>query len=227
MTILKIRLTIDLIVDPDIIREVYDIRTSTIYDISGKKIIIAQTEPRLSTPELNKGIIVSFLTHEKDIPTRYGFQAKIINFIEEYRLFSSQIEPAIVIEQNTIPKHYNLRRYYRISPPDNSGLHIYTYGQPVVLADISLGGALVGITVNQDLEFMFEVGQIVKITLTIDNENYDLKAEIKRISYPEKPGQSQNLGMMACEFRNRTPEFDQALEKKLIHIQRELRFKMV
>jgi len=214
---LKPRSPIDLVVEPDTFRGVNDIRTSTVFDIVGKKVVIAQTEPRLSISHGRKGLIISFLTMEKGIQHRYGFQAKIINVIEDYQMASSGIQPAILLEQISLPKPYNLRMYYRISPPLNSGFQISVSGQPGNIIDISLGGTLLGMTISQELEGQFEVGQMVKIALNIDENKFDLEAEIKRLIFPE----NRPIIMIACEFQKRTRLLEQILERKLLYLQRQ------
>jgi hypothetical protein len=225
MALLKPGLTLSLVVNTDNIRWVNDIRTSTIHDISGKEIIIAQTDPCLLTSQLNKSIVVSFLTHEKGDPTRYGFRARIAEFLNDYRLSSSQTVPAVVLEQNTIPRLYNLRMFYRLQPPSRAGLYLSIFEQPVSVIDISLGGALVGVTADQDRFFRFEPGNIIKMTLTIDGETYELEARIQRISSQENPRRDKKLVIIACQFSDRPSNFDQVLGRKILDIQRELRSK--
>jgi hypothetical protein len=223
--LLKPGLAISLVVHSDIKREIYDIRTSTLHDIDGRKLIIAQPDPALLTTRLNKSIIISFLTEEKTNPVRYGFQAKIVDFIKEYQLSSSQTAPAIVIQQKTIPEHYNLRMYFRIQPPSNSGFQLSVYDQPMGIINISIGGALISITNGQLVEFNFEIGKMIKAVLTIDEQPFILKAQIKRISYPDNQKWSRELVFVALQFEDRTQELDQILGGKIIDIQRELRSK--
>jgi hypothetical protein len=73
---------------------------------------------------------------------------------------------------------------------------------------------------------MFEIGQTFKIALTIDGQTYDLEVQIKRVVFPDKTNRSQKMRMLACEFHKRTREFEQALERKLLYLQRELRSRM-
>lgn len=167
-TLLKPGLAISLVVHTDIKKEIYDIRTSTLHDMDGKKLIIAQPDPALLTALMNKVILISFLTDEKANPVRYGFQARIIDFIKEYQLSSSQTAPAIVVQQKSIPEHYNLRMFFRIQPPSNSGFQITVYDQPLGIINISIGGALISATHSQSVEFKFEIGKTIKVVLTID-----------------------------------------------------------
>ncbi len=141
MALLKPGISLSLVVNTNIIREINDIRPSTLHDISGGKLILAQTDPPLLTTHLNKNIIISFLTEEKENPVRYGFHARIVEFIKEYQLSSSQTAPAIVVLQKTLPERYNLRMFYRIHPPSNFGLQISINDQPMGIIDISIGGA--------------------------------------------------------------------------------------
>ena len=225
MTHLKPGLPISLIVNTNLIREINDIRTSIIYNIMGKKFIIAQTDPAISTVQQNDTITVSFLTDEKDNPARYGFQVKIVDFIKEYQLPSSQTVPAIEVLQKTALEYYNLRMFYRIQPPSDFGLLMSIFEQPVNIIDISLGGAIVGASSGPDPGFNLETGNILKITLTIDEQDYGLEALIKRIFFPEDKKWSRDLRFVALEFCSRPPELDRAIGEKILSIQRELRSK--
>ncbi len=174
---------------------------------------------------LNKTITISFLNVEEGKAVRYGFQARIVKFEKEYQLSSSQKTPAIVVQQQTIPEHYNLRMFYRIQPPSNYGFQISIYDQPMGIINISIGGALISATRNQHLEFNFEIGQTIKVTLTLDNHQFNLKAQIKRISFPDNQRRSHYLVFIAIQFENRTLELDRILGGKILDIQRELRSK--
>jgi hypothetical protein len=225
MNPLKPGLSLSLVVNTNIIREINDIRPSMLHDISGQKLILAQTDPRLITSYLNKIIIISFLAEEKGNPVRYGFQAKIINFIKEYQLSSSRTAPAIEVLQETVPERYNLRMFYRIQPPSDYGLQIFIYNQPMGIIDISIGGAIVSATRSQDREFNFETGRTIKLTLTLDDQDFNLEAQIKRITSPEDQKWSRDLIFIALQFSERTLELDRVLGGKIIDIQRELRSK--
>jgi hypothetical protein len=218
-------LSISLVVDTNVIREINDIRTSTLHDIIGKKLIIAQPDPALSAIRLNKTITISFLKVEGGKPVRYGFRARIVEFIKEYQLSSSQKAPAIVFQQQTIPEHYNLRMFYRIQPPSNSGFQISIYDQPMVIINISIGGALISATRSQYLEFKFEIDQTIKVTLTLDEQHFNLKAQIKRISYPDNQRWSRDLVFLALQFEDRTLELDRIFGGKILDVQRELHSK--
>ncbi len=218
-------MSISLVVNTDFIREINDIRTSTLHDINGKKLIIAQPDPELSAIRLNKGIIVSFLNFEKGKTVRYGFQARIVEFVKEYKLSSSQSASAVILQQNSLPQSYDLRMFYRIHPPSNCGLEISAYNQPLGIINISIGGTLISATHSQDREFNFEVGKTIRITLALDENHFNLEAQIKRISYPDNQKRSRELAFIALQFINRNPELDRVLGVKILEIQRELHSK--
>jgi hypothetical protein len=225
MALIKPGMSLSLVVNTNIIREINDIRLSTLHDISGGKLILAQTDPLLSTAYLNRNIIISFLDQEKENPVRYGFHATIIELIKEYRLSSSQTAPAIVVLQKTVPERYNLRLFYRIHPPSDFGLQISLYDQLMGIIDISIGGAIISATLSQNRQFKFVTGKTIKITLTIDEQHFILEALIKRVSFPDIQKWSRDLVFIALQFTDRTLELDRALGGKILAIQRELRSK--
>jgi hypothetical protein len=225
MALLKPGMSLSLVVNTNIIRGINDIRSSTLHDISGGKLILAQTDPLLSTAYLNKNIIISFLEEEKKNPVRYGFHANIIEFVKEYRLSSSQTAPAIVVLQKTVPERYNLRLFYRIHPSSDFGLQISIDDQPMGIIDISIGGAIISATLRQNRQFKFVTGKTIKVTLTLDEQHFDLEALIKRISFPDFQKWNRELVFIALQFCDRTLELDRALGGKILYIQRELRSK--
>lgn len=218
-------MSISLVVTADLVREIRDIRTSILHDIEGKRLIIAQPDPALSAIRLNKTITISFLNMEQGKPVRYGFQARIIEFIKEYQLSSSQTAQAVVLQQKTIPEPYNLRMFYRVQPPTDCGFEISIFGQPIRIINISIGGALISATRSQNVELNFEIGQTIHLTLIIDDQQFILKALIKRISYPDNQRWGREIIFIALQFENRTQELDRILGAKLLDIQRELHSK--
>jgi hypothetical protein len=223
--LLKPGLSLSLVVKTDLIREINDIRTSTLHDMNGKNLIVAQPDPELSAIRENHSLIVSFLNLERGRMIRYGFKARIVEFLKEYQLSSSQKAPAIILQQHSLPKPYDLRMFYRIHPPSNCGLEISVYSQPLGIINISIGGTLISATRSQDREFLFEAGRSIKVTLTIEENQFPLEAQIKRISYPENPKKGHELVFIALQFINRDQELDRVLSLKIFEIQRELRSK--
>jgi hypothetical protein len=215
-------MTVSLVVNTNILKEINDIRNSTVYDQQGRNLIVAQTEPILSSEALGKTVVVSFLTYEKGKPVRYGFQAKVLELLQAYPLNPTQTVSAVALVQKTSPEPYNLRMYYRVQPPGEFGLLMYLFDQPLGIIDISLGGALVSAPVNPIPGFKYEIGGLLRLTLEIDNERFSLQAKIKRLNLPEGHRARRDLQFVAMEFLDRSPELDRALGEKILSIQREL-----
>jgi len=220
MDLLRPGLTIHLVVELDTIREKIDVRSSTIYDILGKEFIIAQPDYRLSPARIKNNLTVSYLAREKGIFVRYGFRAEIVKFLSDYQLSSSLNAPAIVVVPKSAPKSYNLRFNYRIEPPSSFPITLSFYGHAVSIINISLRGAL--ITIPRDMESAFEAGNIEKMTLTIDDQSYDIEVIIKRQSLPDDLRGGKKLKYIAVQFFTRNVEMEFELWRKIIDVQREL-----
>ncbi|MEW6185000.1 MAG: PilZ domain-containing protein [Thermodesulfobacteriota bacterium] len=225
MAQLRPGMAISLVVNSNAIREINDIRSSTVYDQEGKKLIIAQTEPMMLSDYEGKPVTVSFLTQEKGNPVRYGFQAKVIKLLRDYSLNPSQQVPAIALVQRSLTEQYNLRMFYRIQPPSDFGLWLSVFDQPVNIIDISIGGAIVSASSDLANRFKFEIEGLLNITLIIDDEHFNLQAKIKRLPLPDYHRGGGAIQMVAMEFCDRTPELDRTLGEKILNIQRQLRSK--
>jgi hypothetical protein len=209
------------IVDTRLNTETTDLRNTIVYDTIGEKIIIAQTDPPLLKSHNKKMITLSSLTRERGEAVRYAFSAKILDFIKDYRLSSSQTVPAIMITPKTNSQPFNLRAGYRISPPSYSGLAMSLFGYPLNLLNISITGA----TFSHDYDFRLKTGMMVKFFLKIDSKEYEVEAVVKRISSSENKPEGHNLEFVSVEFSKMFFEGKRALEKKIIDIQREWRSK--
>ncbi len=212
---------VSLVVNTNFIREINDIRNSVVYDQQGKKIILAQTEPLLLSDQVGKVIVVSYLVQEKGKPIRYGIKAQVFELLREYPLNPLQNVPAVVVVALSRPEPYNLRMYYRIRPPSEYGLGLYLFDQPVIIIDISIGGAVIAAPARPAQGFHYEIGESIPLTLTVDEEIFSLKGKIKRISDPEDQRQRRDQKVLAMEFCDRTPQIDRSLGEKILNIQRE------
>jgi sulfur relay (sulfurtransferase) DsrC/TusE family protein len=222
MSLIKPGISLSLVVSTNDIRKTNDIRGSTLHDISGGKLILTQTDPPLLSTQLNQSIIISFLTKEREKPVRYGFHAQVIEFINEFRLSSFQTAPVIVVLQKSVPEHFNLRMFYRIHPSGDFGLQLFMNDQLMGIVDISIGGALIGATLSQNRECKFMIGKIIKITLVLDEVPFNIKAQIKRISFPDNQKWSPELVFIALQFCDPHPELDQSLGRKILNLKRKL-----
>jgi len=212
---------ITVVVDSNLNTEATDLRNSIVYDLIEKKIIIAQTDPPILKSQNKKMITIISLTRERGGIVRYGFSAKILDFIKDYRLSSSQTVPAIMVIPKTNPQPFNLRACYRINPPSRSGLEMFHSSYPLNLLDISITGA----AFSHNYDFRFKTGMMVKLFLKIDGKEYEVEATVKRISSSEDQHEYRGLKFVSVEFSKMLFEGKRALAKKIIDIQREWRSK--
>ncbi|HOP84944.1 MAG TPA: PilZ domain-containing protein [Syntrophorhabdaceae bacterium] len=201
--------------------DVSDIRGSIIYDVIDKEIIIAQTEPEITEDKLGEHIIVTFLVKEKTGKTRFRILAQIKEFIKTYKLTSQGKTHAIRLIKVTNPEIYNLRGFYRVELPHRTDIELYIFNNKVNLIDISLGGA----KVSHNGDFDFKAGDIIKIILLIDKKPYELDAQVLRTWYPSDYRFHQALQYMALEFLGMTMKVQNIFSRKLIEIQRHMRYK--
>ena len=83
---IKPGMTINMIINIDYRKEIVETKNSIVHDIVGNKIIIAQTDPPISRTKTNKEVYATYLEKEGGRPVRYGFPAKIVEFIKDFEL---------------------------------------------------------------------------------------------------------------------------------------------
>ncbi len=207
-------------VDMDPLRETIDIKNSIVHDIVDRKIVAAQTDPPLLKSYLNRTIYITYLEKEAGKPVRYGFPAKVLEFIKDYRLTSSEMTQAIVLIQEAETEQYNLRMFYRLEPPSNSGLDIYIGGEKVSIIDISIGGANFSHSRSRPLQ----TNETVKIVLGIDGTETKIDARVLRVREPESDRLKKSLELVSVYFLNMPGSTKNALSRKIRDIERAMRF---
>jgi hypothetical protein len=216
-------LPVKIVVNVDHIRETNDVRNSIIFDIIEKKLIIAQTEPPVLKSRVNKAVVLTYLAKENKEAVRYGFNATIIDIVKDYELSADNKTQAVFLLKKTNPVQYNLRFFFRVEPPSNSGIDISIYRKPVNLLDISIGGA----KISHNRELKLEPGRILSIKLSIDDAMFDLNAVVVRTWGHQEEKMAKSLEFVALEFIDTGIQFKNILGKKIISIQRELRSKEI
>jgi hypothetical protein len=207
-------------VDMDPLRETIDIKNSIVHDIVDRKIVAAQTDPPLLKSYLNRTIYITYLEKEAGKPVRYGFPAKVLEFIKDYRLTSSEMTQAIVLIQEAETEQYNLRMFYRLEPPSNSGLDIYIGGEKVSIIDISIGGA----NFSHSRSGPLQTNETVKIVLGIDGTETKIDARVLRVREPESDRLKKSLELVSVYFLNMPGSTKNALSRKIRDIERAMRF---
>jgi len=199
----------------------FDMRGSIIYDVMDREIIIAQTEPEITENKIGEHVTVTFVVKEKTGKTRFRILAQIKEFIKSYKLTSHGKTHAIRLVKITNPEIYNLRTFYRIELPHRTDLEMYIFNNKVNIIDISLGG----VRISHNADFSFQEGDIIKVILLIDKKPYELNAQVLRTWYPSDYRFHHSLQYMALEFLGMTMKVQNIFSRKLIEIQRHIRYK--
>jgi hypothetical protein len=216
--VLKPGTTLTVVFETNPLSETTDLRASIVYAIFEKKIIIAQTDPSIPKTLRKKALTLSSLTRERGGPVRYGFSAKILEFIDDYLLSPSQNVPALAVTPQGASQQFNLRACYRISPPYNSGLELSLSWYPLSLLNISIGGA----AFSHRYDFRLQRGMTINLTLNIDGKDYRVEAAIKRVSSPGDQHESRGLEFVSTEFSKIDMGTKHILGRKILDIQRNL-----
>ena len=188
---------------------------SMIYDVINRRIIIAQTLPPLTRYKLNKEISITFLVRKDGKPVRYGVQAKVTDFIIDYKLASSEVM-AVGLEQKTGQNTYDLRMDYRVRPNADSNLRIECNGECLNIIDMSVSGFQFS---SRDKDEP-KIGEEFKINLIIDGHLLELAARILKMTVPAS--HDPNLHYLGAKFIGNSRDYEQYLMRKIIEIQRKL-----
>ena len=208
---------VKLVVEVDPRTERINARNSTVYDVDGERLVLAQTEPPIKDSMLHKEITVTYLAKEKNGPVRYGFSAIITGFIDNYSLRSTQQVRALSVQKRADPAPYNIRMYYRVEPTGTSGLDMSIHAKRVGILDISLGG--VKFIYDRSLEL--QANSMVEVCFDIGGITCRTDATIVRTWEGEDEGLRQDLSFAAAKFLNVTGIFEQELSRKIRDIERE------
>ena len=214
MSELKPGISVDVVLESDPNR----LRKTIIYDIEGRKVILAQTSPPLLRSHLGEPVRVSFATKIKGVrDTRLAFCGDIVEFIRDYEMSSSQTVPAVVTEQRTELEEIDRRMFYRIAPSLNSGLEVLLGNEKISIIDISLGGA----KLLHSIERMLQTNEQIALTILMDRQRFDVKARIVRVEQKFDPAKSMKTQTTSLQFGENSQEFGRALAKKMMLMERQ------
>ena len=217
MMSMKPGLSVKLVMGVDPRTERVYARNSTVYDVDGETLILAQTEPWIKSSMLGKEVTVTYLAKEKGRPLRYGFSAVITQFIDDYQLMSSEHVRAVAIRRKTDPAPYNIRVYYRVEPTGRSGLDVSIQQKRVNVLDISLGG--IKFSFDKGLELKAHTD--IKVYFNIEGILYGIDATILRIWEGENERLRNALAFASAEFLEMPGKLERALSRAIREIERE------
>jgi hypothetical protein len=220
---IKPGMTINIIVNIDYRKEIVEIKNSIVHDVIGNKIIIAQTDPPISRTKTNKEIYATYLEKEGGKPVRYGFTAKIADFIKDYELASHEKTQAVMLLREGLHEPYNLRMFYRLEPPSNCGIDIFVNGIKVNILDISIGGA----SFSHNKIYPFKMNEEVKIILVIGERASQIESKVVRVWEPENEKVKKSLEFVSIQFLDMEGRIKNELSRKIRDIERDLRYKEI
>jgi hypothetical protein len=211
--------TVRILVNEDIDRGKVDVRSSLVYDVQGETITLAQTDPPLLHRHLGKDLVITYVNKDKGETARLGFRSRVTDLINDYRLSSGLTQPVFTVAGESDPEPFNLRMYFRVEPPGDSGLELTIETKNVTILDISIGG----VRFSHPRKRSFRVGELIGAALIIDGVRSVVVMRVLRVW-----GESERL----LEFVSATfPQLDQrvkdVLGRKIVDIERRLRFKDV
>jgi len=219
---IKPGLSVNIIINIDYRKEVVETKNS-IHDVLGEKIIIAQTDPPISRTYIDKEIYVTYLDKEGGKPIRYGFPARIIEFVKEYELAALQKTQAIVLLRKGLREEYNLRMFYRLEPPSNCGIDIFVNGTKVSILDVSIGGA----SFSHNKIYPFKTNQEVSVILVIGERASQIKSKVVRIWSPDDERMKKSLEFVSIQFLDMNGYIKNELGRKIRDVERSLRSKEI
>jgi hypothetical protein len=223
MELVKPGLNVRVVTDVDPTKEIISVRASSIYDITGNTLIIAQTDPPVGPSLINKSVMITYVkdTYAKDDArkhVRYGFPARLAEMID-YNLASGEKVKALRVEKEGDTKPYSIRMFHRVEPSVESGLRLFIGCLEMKILDISLGG----VRFCHDGSLKLGPERIENIFLDIGEKTYSLKARICR-SWESPDIRSWKEGHFAtAEFIAISSNFERILVKKLHQIERNSR----
>ena len=215
---IKPGMSVNLIADVDISKENTDVRNTLVYDIDGVNITLSQTNPPLTKYHIGKEITITYLNKQNNGIWRNGFSGKVLNILKDYNLNSSKKVQAITIVRESDYKTCDLRMHYRVRPISNSGIGLYVEDEKANLIDISVGG----VRFCRSKKHSIKPGEIVKITITIEEQKFTLDTKCVNIWHYSEYAKQKDLEYVSVQFLNMDKKCAHILSGKILTIQREL-----
>ena len=194
------------------------VRKTIVYDIVGKKIILAQTSPPLLRSHLGERVRISFAIKKKSIKnTLLAFSAEIKEYIPKYEMNSYQTVPAVVLHQITGLKEIERRMFYRITPPPNHDLEVILGNEKMNVIDISLGGA----KLSHSIERILEPYEKIQLTFHFNRRRYTIDAKVIREEQKTSPITKKKTQTVFIQFETNDREFERLITLKIMTLERQ------
>jgi hypothetical protein len=193
------------------------VANSVVYDIAGGKAVLAQTDPPIHSSMVQKELVVTYVVREEKGTVRYGLSVGVIEFLEDYRLASSEKVRAFRVSLKTDPEPYNIRMYFRAEPSSRSNISMTVDGKQVTVIDLSLGGA----KFSHDKRLVLVHYETVHFVLAMDGISLNIEGRVLRTWGGGDERLKNGLMFASAEFRNMDRAVEDRLYRKLIEIERE------
>ncbi len=192
-----------LVVEVDLMRESIDARRTTVVDVDESKLVLAQTDPRITGDMEGRQVEVAFFPPPDPacpptVQAPCGFSATILSVRRDYPLGPGRgIQDAVV---TTPPagecRTTAIRMQVRAQVKADHGLHVAVPDmEEAKLMDISGGGVLLSLPKRQDTA----KGCSIAFTLFfIDGQSIPLEGEIRWTAPDARPG----FILAGVKFRN-------------------------
>jgi len=211
-------LSVNIVVETDLLKEVTDVRGAIIYEITGDHVILSQTNPPLTERHVKQDISVTYTIKGEHGVSRLGFDGRVMDIINEYRLSSSSAVSAILVKKFKGFKQYNLRMHYRVKAKLNDfSIALYMESERMNLLDISIGGA--SFCCKRDR--CFETGEKRKVILSINEQRFHIDSRILSCWIPSEGSRNSNLEYVRIQFLNTDKTCNRLLGEKIMAMQRE------
>jgi hypothetical protein len=201
--------SVDIILDPTS-EEVKHLR-ALVYEVTGKRLILSQTSPRIQPPPPKGPLYVTYMSSKGNRARRMGFPATVLGFGGDYALLSGTRVPTIIVEMGREPEETSLRRGFRIRTPSNSGLTLTIMGRNYVIFDISVTGMHF---IQPRWQPAFRRQDSLECRLNIDGQSYPLKARVVRVS------EARESRRIAAAFIRLGKEVQPVLNRKILLLER-------
>jgi hypothetical protein len=217
--LLKAGTSLDIVFESEIMKSDAHYMKATVYDYDNDKLTISQTTPALTRYFLDRKVIVTFLFNNGRKLLRFGFPARLVDLITDYKLVSQKEVDALVLKANSDPEPLDFRMYFRVKPGAQTALSLLLKEVKVNLIDISLGGA----KFTYSKKDSFRPGDALKMDVIIGNTTYHLYARVHEAWTPAIDySVNRNIQYVSVAFSNLDKQLEVTLGRAIIDIERGL-----
>ncbi len=200
--------TVELILDTDFDHDAIDVRSTNIYDIDKQgRVILAQTNPRISRLSQGNSVELTVLAQFHDVPggqwLRVGYRTKILQILDNVTIEGERYAAIVVVEGPKELSRFTLRLNYRIVPAIEDKLQLFMLPskRQLPILDISAGG----VKFSHPADIAFKYRSIIRLALVAGGKVLPLNAQVVRGNEP-LGGRKSSLETTAVQFHQVPPE---------------------